>query len=92
MPAIPVLCLHGAAEGDSACADLPRVKTLAIGAGHHFGGDYDRLAADVLAFEASAPRTATLSPVSSATAGPWLRNHPEERSREHVLHGNPPET
>jgi type IV secretory pathway VirJ component len=60
MPAVPVLCLHGAAEGDSACADLPRAKTLAIGAGHHFGGDYDRLAADVLAFEASARITQQL--------------------------------
>ena len=55
MPTVPVLCLHGAAEGDSACADLPHAKTIAIGAGHHFSGEYDRLAADVLAFEANAP-------------------------------------
>ena len=58
MPVLPLLCLHGAAESDSACADLPNAKSIAVGAGHHFGGEYDRLAAHVLAFEASAPARA----------------------------------
>ncbi len=47
-----VLCLYGSDEADSPCGKLagPKVKSLAVPGGHHFGGDYDALARDVLEF------------------------------------------
>ncbi len=47
----PVLCLYGAEEHDSPCPALagPAVKSVALGGGHHFGGDYASLAAQILA-------------------------------------------
>jgi type IV secretory pathway VirJ component len=62
MPAVPILCMYGAGETDTLCPELPasRVRVATIGRGHHFGGDYDAVAASVLAF--SAP----LSTVSTA--------------------------
>lgn len=48
--AVPVTCVHGADEKDSACLGLkgPRVRTVPVGSGHHFGGDYARLVELVL--------------------------------------------
>jgi type IV secretory pathway VirJ component len=46
-----VLCLYGAEEHDSPCPKLaaPTVKAVALGGGHHFGGDYGALAEQILA-------------------------------------------
>ena len=46
-----VLCLYGAEEDDSPCPKLagPTVKAVALGGGHHFGGDYAQLAEQILA-------------------------------------------
>jgi len=45
-----VLCLYGAEERDSPCPRLagPAIKAVALGGGHHFGGDYAALAAQIL--------------------------------------------
>jgi type IV secretory pathway VirJ component len=42
---VPVTCVHGADERDSACLALkaPHVRIVPVGRGHHFGGDYGRL-------------------------------------------------
>ena len=50
MAAVPVLCLFGAEEADSPCRHLagPSVTAMALGGGHHFGGDYAALATQIL--------------------------------------------
>jgi type IV secretory pathway VirJ component len=47
----PVLCLRGEDEADSACRLLqgPAVRTVTLPGGHHFGGDYERIAETLLA-------------------------------------------
>ena len=48
----PVLCLRGEDESDSACRLLqgrPAVRTVTLPGGHHFGGDYEKIADDILA-------------------------------------------
>ncbi len=42
---VPVTCVFGADESDSACRSLKgrHVKAVAVGAGHHFGNDYARV-------------------------------------------------
>ncbi len=51
LESIPVLCLRGDDESDSACASLrsPGARTVTLPGGHHFGGDYARLARTILA-------------------------------------------
>lgn len=53
MPAVPILCLYGAKETDTLCRDLPtgRARVVSVGNGHHFDGEYDQIAASVLAFD-----------------------------------------
>jgi len=48
---LPVICVSGEGETESACPSLkgPNITTLAIGDGHHFGGDYQRLVNVILA-------------------------------------------
>jgi type IV secretory pathway VirJ component len=47
---LSVACVEGADERHSACRDLPPwAKVLTVPGGHHFGGDYARLAEDLLA-------------------------------------------
>jgi type IV secretory pathway VirJ component len=60
----PVVCLRGEDEGDSACRLLHggAVRTVTLPGGHHFGGEYERIAEALLA--ALAP----LSPRSGAGA------------------------
>ncbi len=45
---IKVLCLYGKEEHDSLCPMLPKddrqFKIISLSGGHHFGGDYDKLA------------------------------------------------
>ena len=42
---MPVTCVYGADEADSVCGAIkgPRTRAVAIGQGHHFGAEYDRL-------------------------------------------------
>ena len=44
------LCIYGVDEKDSLCPELaPRhARPMPLGGGHHFGGDYDKLAAHIL--------------------------------------------
>jgi len=43
--AAPVTCVFANDEPDSVCRalKLPRLRSVAVGGGHHFGGEYDRL-------------------------------------------------
>ncbi len=45
-----MLCLYGAGEHDSLCPGLasPRLRALALGGGHHFGGDYAAIVRSIL--------------------------------------------
>ena len=45
-----VLCIHGAGETDTVCTSLkgPKIQTLEVGDGHHFGDLYDELAEAVI--------------------------------------------
>jgi type IV secretory pathway VirJ component len=49
---VPVLCIYGEGETDSICPGLPHGTATSeqIGAGHHFGGEYSRLADRILSF------------------------------------------
>jgi type IV secretory pathway VirJ component len=45
-----VACVEGSDEPDSACRSLPPwVRVVTVPGGHHFGGDYARLGAELLA-------------------------------------------
>jgi type IV secretory pathway VirJ component len=48
---IPILCIYGEGDDDSLCPKLdPRkVKVVKLPGGHHFDGDYVRLAREILA-------------------------------------------
>lgn len=47
---VPVTCVYGAGEHDSACSALSgsHISVVSVGSGHHFGGEYGRLAEVVL--------------------------------------------
>jgi type IV secretory pathway VirJ component len=42
---VPVTCVFSSDEEDSVCRAVkgPRIRSVAVGRGHHFGGEYDRL-------------------------------------------------
>ena len=46
-----IQCFYGEGEPDSVCPELGGngAETIRVGSGHHFGGDYDALARDILA-------------------------------------------
>ncbi len=48
---VPVTCVHGSDETESACLGMPgtQIRSVSVGTGHHFGGDYARLAELILA-------------------------------------------
>lgn len=51
-PAVPILCLYGTGENDSACPAAAResgARAIAMPGGHHLGGDYPALARQILA-------------------------------------------
>ncbi len=52
MPAGLPICVYGTDDKDTVCPSLasgtPPIRTLALKGDHHFGGDYDRLAAAIL--------------------------------------------
>jgi len=55
---LPVLCIYGEGESDSICPGLtpqPHLAREEVGKGHHFSGEYARLADRILAYA----RTAT---------------------------------
>ena len=47
---VPIVCVRGADESDSVCRALkgPHVTSVDVGRGHHFSGEYDRLASVIL--------------------------------------------
>ncbi len=57
----PVLCLRGEDENDSACRLLhgPGVRTVTLSGGHHFGGNYEKIADELLAALAPAATSST---------------------------------
>jgi type IV secretory pathway VirJ component len=46
----PYLCLYGADDEDSACAEVTGKEGIAVKmpGGHHFGGGYEEIAAEIL--------------------------------------------
>jgi type IV secretory pathway VirJ component len=58
----PVLCLRGEDEADSACRLLrgAAVRTVTLPGGHHFGGDYERIADAILTDLATRKTSATV--------------------------------
>jgi type IV secretory pathway VirJ component len=48
---IPILCIYGEGDDDSLCPKLDpaKVKVVRLPGGHHFDGDYARLAQEILA-------------------------------------------
>jgi len=48
---VPFMCIYGSDESDSLCPKLDpsKVRVVALKGGHHFGGDYNRLAHEILA-------------------------------------------
>ncbi len=57
----PVLCLRGEDESDSACRLLhgAAVRTVTLSGGHHFGGNYEKIADELLAVLAPAATSST---------------------------------
>lgn len=51
MQGVPLLCIHGRDEGDSICPQLQGndTKVVMLPGGHHFDGDYERLATEIMA-------------------------------------------
>ena len=47
---VPIVCVQGAGEDDSACRTVhgPRLRVVTVGTGHHFGGEYARLVEVIL--------------------------------------------
>ena len=47
---VPVICVHGADEDDSACRSLKgaHITSLEVGSGHHFSGNYRQLVDAIL--------------------------------------------
>lgn len=68
LPATRVLCVYGSDEDDSACEDakLSAFTKLALDGGHHFDGNYDALAARLLAALRNGPTAALAAPPTPA--------------------------
>ncbi len=52
LPASRVLCLYGRNDADALCPDLPAsdgIRRIELPGDHHFNGDHERLARDILA-------------------------------------------
>jgi type IV secretory pathway VirJ component len=57
MPGAAVLCVYGTDEKDSPCPSLAggAIAAVALGGGHHFGGDYARLVQQILEYARRSP-------------------------------------
>jgi type IV secretory pathway VirJ component len=57
MPRARTLCVFGAGDTDSLCTDFPSGTpgTVELAGGHHFDGDYDGLAHQILKFAGRDP-------------------------------------
>jgi len=53
----PMLCIYGATEKDTLCPKLDpqKVRLVQLQGGHHFGGDYQRLAHEILSAAQNSP-------------------------------------
>ena len=69
---VPVLCVSGADETDSACGLIhgPLISVRHIGRGHHFGGDYARLADAIAAAARPQPKCASGPPCTLSRRDP----------------------
>ncbi len=67
IPPVKLQCLQGREDQDAACGRLKGVETLVTDGDHHFDGDYDRLAAFILA---GAKRRAVTPRGDRGTAAP----------------------
>ncbi|MBX6421358.1 MAG: DUF3096 domain-containing protein [Nevskia sp.] len=76
----PMLCVYGADEDDTPCPALdPKlVRTVQLPGGHHFGGDYEKLAQEILADVKLAP--------AAARPAPSLPSPSEEKPAMLTLH------
>jgi type IV secretory pathway VirJ component len=77
----PMLCIYGADETDSLCPrlDPAQVHLVALKGGHHFDGDYDRLAREILA-------AAGIAATGTAQAEPAATQDHHEDSNMFNLH------
>ncbi|MBL6749776.1 MAG: DUF3096 domain-containing protein [Nevskia sp.] len=75
--ATPMLCIYGEDETDSLCPrlDAARVHLVKLKGGHHFDGDYDRLAREILA--AAGVDAPAAAPSAAATAAAGATDHTE---------------
>ena len=75
---VPMLCIYGVDEKDSLCPKLDpaKVHLVQMPGGHHFNGDYERLANEVLA-QAKLPAAAGPAQTSTAASGPTQDNQKE---------------
>jgi type IV secretory pathway VirJ component len=82
LEATPVLCLQGEDEADSACRLLrgAAVRTLTLPGGHHFGGDYGRIAEALLAELATGHSSSTSAASSSPPTERATRTRSPHRS------------
>jgi type IV secretory pathway VirJ component len=66
---VPVLCVYGVDEKDTLCPKLDPSKVHLVGlpGGHHFNGDYERLAHEILA-QAKLPTTAVAAAAPAQTS------------------------
>jgi type IV secretory pathway VirJ component len=74
--ALPLLCVYGADDRESACSSLattPARLVRALGGGHHFGGDYDIIADAVAGF---VEKTLAGGVLTSASAPTPETRHP----------------
>jgi type IV secretory pathway VirJ component len=70
--AIPVLCVYGTTDDESACIGMKSTdkrRVEALGGGHHFGGDYDVIADAVSDFVVKVLDRRVLSSPPSPTSG-----------------------
>ena len=81
---IPMLCIYGEGETDTLCPKLnpQKVHVVKLPGGHHFGGDYQRLAREILGVAKLPTMAADAAPASgpqtSAAAGDQTETSNEE--------------
>jgi type IV secretory pathway VirJ component len=87
---IPMLCIYGDGETDTLCPKLDpqKVKVVKLPGGHHFGGDYQRLAREILG-TANLPTVAVAAASgaqTSAAEGDQSSESKEEGSNVNMFH------